>query len=281
MHLRRNVAAAILCAAALALSASARADAIIHWSFDDPAHPGADSSGRGNDATTVGAPTYTASGQAGGALAFDGADDGLYALFATAPSLAEMTVSWWVNVPAGAVGGNDWWELGGSGGRAYVGELTAYSVSKGTKYGTPALWNAGSFSIPGASNVKQDTPVLPGAGWHHLAATVSRSDNKVTLYYDGDEWNSSTWSASIVLSSFSVGYAMQRGDNYVKSTIDDVWVFDEALDASEVSYMFEHPGLVVPEPFSFAYLGLVGLGLLVRGVRRRSTLSSPRITAWR
>jgi len=260
MRTRKLLVAIAAAAVMLALPASGRAGLIGYWRFDNASQRGADSSGNGLTGAFVGAPSYAA-GKSGGALSFDGGDDGMYLpSFPSGLTVREVSVSCWVNVPSTGFGAwDDWWEL--TAGGWIVAEIAGNNAI--ATNGTPEIYTntgVGFIEFPGP-------PDLRGAGWHLLTATASASANELKLYVDGSLWHSGTWAGSAALTGFSVGYGRTRNGRYINSVIDEVQLYDYALPAEQVHYLLENPSKAIPEPASIALLA-AGLAALARRRRR-------------
>ncbi len=122
----------------------------------------------------------------------------------------------------------------------------------------------GIFSTP--TVIHDDT-------WHHLALTVDLTTATMVLYVDGVAAATQTFSSGTVLfpvfNNFEIGRLGRQGsptDSY-GGLVDDVQVYNNALTGGEVLYLYQNPGVAIPEPGALA---LGGLGLLFLTFRRRS-----------
>lgn len=113
----------------------------------------------------------------------------------------------------------------------------------------------------------------PGAGtfdvddgtWHHLGITVG--GGTITLYIDGVSRDSATYSGSGAISAFQLASRFGDGGRAITTEIDDVAIYDEALDSAQMGWLASNEATAAaPEP-SAALLG--GLGLLALLRRRR------------
>ena len=94
----------------------------------------------------------------------------------------------------------------------------------------------------------------PVGGWHHFA--VTRSGNTFTFYADGVSLGTANSSLSIgdVSEPLTIGQA--EGLGYFDGGLDEIRIYDEALSSEQIGQ------LAIPEPATFAFLGLFGGGLL-------------------
>jgi hypothetical protein len=69
----------------------------------------------------------------------------------------------------------------------------------------------------------------------------------------------------LVLGNASDGPA---GDKQFDGLMDDVQIYDYALNADLIGQLYEHPGSVIPEPTTLSLLALGGLAALRRRRRR-------------
>jgi concanavalin A-like lectin/glucanase superfamily protein len=114
--------------------------------------------------------------------------------------------------------------------------------------------------------------------WHHLVGVVDNAADTVRLYVDGVERASVAWTGATLYDVENEEIAIGSDSDFDNGTeqmfdgsIDDVQIYDHALSAAEITYLFENPGEIaqaaagpVAEP---AGLGLLGLALL--GLKKR------------
>ncbi|RYD24413.1 MAG: LamG domain-containing protein [Verrucomicrobiaceae bacterium] len=130
-------------------------------------------------------------------------------------------------------------------------------------------------TIPQQTGVFSSPTVIHDGTWHHLALTVDLSTATMVLYVDGVASATQNFAAATVLfpvfNNFEIGRLGRTGGSGPTDAfgglIDDVQVYNTALTAGEVQYLYSNPGKAVPEPGVF---GLAGLGLLALTFRRRN-----------
>lgn|GEM_PF-1955191 len=231
-------------------------------SYDFEAADGAaipDSSGRGNDATWSGSPSYVA-GATGKAA--------------------------YVNAPAGSTRGVNFFSLplvpghtDGSGSFSYTFWLKEASSSSdspivsnqdfrhcynrgGTLYntaGSPGILR-GCFGQNGTSTTQNyladasRTSVI--GSWHHVAVVVDRSASTMTTFVDGEQTAQSTslGSGFSLVSGYpfrvgAEGSLLDDGDGFVNAAIDTFDFYDRAISAAQIQndYTATHSGDVVTD----------------------------------
>jgi parallel beta-helix repeat protein len=219
---------------------------VSHWAFDEGAGLIAYDSAGTKDGVVFGA--KWASGQLGGALDFDGADD-YVALPDNNPVWLpqnSFALSAWVyfdRAPA-ASGGETFLDLNFADSGTPSNEL-GYVVSRaGAGYAGRV-----AFGMTTLTNTDEDlhsNEVLSGGRWYHVVAV--RDGTTQAIYIDGQLDNSRTCSPDPI--DFVGGYDDDKvnigrvtstgvGQYYVDGKIDDVRIYDRALSASEVLQLYE------------------------------------------
>lgn len=232
---------------------------VAHYKLDEASgNTAADSSGNGNDMAwqgTVGAPDWQAAGGVtGGGFNFTGANDDAFMTTASVSQSITLTMAVWVNTASTA---NDTLVYVGDGGT----NNSYYTTKIQSGAARVVARNTGELNRAGAA--------VNDGGWHHVAS-VFVSDTERLIYVDGVLVGTDVRSVpGLTANRFGIG-ALTRGTGPVDEftgMLDDVQVYDEALDASQVSFLHANPGqtVAVPEPSS-SILMAIALGA---GIARR------------
>jgi len=197
-----------------------------------------DSSGRGNDAMVHGAtPTIDRFGRAGGLL-FRGPDD--HAVISPPPVLTggALTVSAWVRVDTGRLQG---WS------QCFVAQDNGDDAEQSRRIFQLSVFD-GRVVWHRMMRVRDPSSrrfILPGV-WCHVASVVEGDLHR--LYMDG-EFQDSIRNALRVHGDEPV-YIGRKGTSepcfFVRGAIDDVRIFNRALDAREINALYVERGYVGP-----------------------------------
>ena len=195
------------------------------YTFDDTSNLGKDSTGSVGNATISGCVTATDATR-GKVLSFDGTDD-----FVTLPSAATKhngyTVMMWFKPTAD----NMWtrvFDFGDSDSKYMF--FTLKSGSNSVRFAQTVNGNTSEAIIDGSS-ISVNT-------WVHVAITVSASNKKATMYINGNKVGTASLTAypnSYPGSKNYLGKSQFSADPYFKGYMDNVFIFDYALSASEVT----------------------------------------------
>jgi hypothetical protein len=214
---------------------------IMHWKFE--AVPNVADSSLNNINGTAAGDTTTTAGQIGNALLFDGNND--YVTFGDVAALdapSELTVALWFR--------RDVDEASGTNHNvnniliAQSWNTTNDNIEIGTDGGNIEIY---LDTTGGTDDYSFNAGIVDGT-WYHLAFTYSASVDEMFVYLDGVEvfaTNDNTGSlASSTTSPFSIGMSRPGSNNWgdFNGAIDDVQIYDLALNGGQVSGLFNNPG---------------------------------------
>ncbi len=246
----------LMCAAlVLGLAgATASADLVGHYEFET----NADDSAGTNHGTMMGDAKIINDAERGNVLALDGSGD--YVDFSSYfVTTTEFTIAAWANQygPGGGVDAENP-IIQQRDDDSYVSSTdssiilyTERSIGSTEPY-------AGAFIRTSGWGQLLTDPMRPYNQWHHYAVTVDPSE--IIYYIDGSEVdraaNTQTGNYVTDIDHVSIGKHSYRGADraFFNGTIDDVQIYDEALDADAVAG-------IVPEPATVLMLALGGLML--------------------
>ncbi len=200
------------------------------WKLDEASGSNADdTTGRPQDGTVSGA--AGGSGISGGALDFDGIDDGV--LVGTSAALlgsGDFSLAAWVKVDPGSPAGTviQQREPGATG---YQGEYMLNVNANGTV----------NFFVYGTSAFQFDlttTAAINDGQWRHITALRQGSTGKI--YIDGVEAASGSGTVQALLSrAVAIGYDHRDLNKRFDGGIDDVRIYERALSAGEIDGLHE------------------------------------------
>lgn len=204
---------------------------IAHYKFDEESGTTAtDSSGLNNNAKLNGGAVW-AEGQNGNAVSLDGKSGYVSMPTGILSNVNDVTISAWVKLNSL----NQWariWDFG-TGTNSYM-FLTPQSSENKLRF---------AISISGYTNEEQlNAPLLETGIWKHI--TVTLSGNTGILYVDGLEV---ARNENMTLNPTSLGSTTQNyigksqfdNDPYLNGLVDDLRIFNKALDADEVKALFD------------------------------------------
>jgi len=250
MSIRQTVLPTLTVAAVvLVLGGFTHAGTVLHYSFDADY---TDSSGSGNHGTVYGSGGRTTSRSAFGGAAYEGqGTDGGVDL--TTPIVFSASDKWSVSVWAQTdnIAGNT---------NMILGDRTDNADFIWTNNGFDG------FRFRSSNSTTYDFTSPKDNNLHHYAV-VADGTGSVSLYRDGafDE------TVTLTNSSFTINAVGDAyGGLWMDGIIDEVWVFDDALNSTQVQSLYQNN--VVPEPSTFllAAIGLLGLTAWSRRRMRRS-----------
>ncbi len=199
-------------------------DPIGYWSFDNATNVGEDSGPNGSNLFSVGGATHTADGKSGGGLSLDGINDYLVGLPSQLPTGdSPYTISSWLKADAtGARGIVGWGSYGQS---RRVNALRLFNDNGFRHYWWGADLDASDGQVAG-KGVNLDE-----GAWHHIVARYDGVDRE--LWLNGELLVSDIPGANnSTAANFRIG-STNNGE-YFDGTLDDVAIWDVALEDSEV-----------------------------------------------
>jgi len=268
------------CFLALALALpSAQAAVYAHYSFDADC---TDSSGNARDGTLVeglGIPTTSGGGApagtpgnsgiittagdykfGGGAVTFSTDRDYVSLPQITIAPADSYTIAFWARVAAPVLG--------------EAATATTFDLAIGDRSDTNNFIALGQASTSRFRGVNNTTGQLDfkaagvGNDWHHYVITasggsVSSNTATITIYYDGAFLTSGTGKKSeFLIDTIGEAYNVNTTSNDFDfhGEIDEVWILDDAVDATTVNNIYTLNA--VPEPSALLLLGAGGFLLL-------------------
>ena len=233
-----------------------------HYSFDSDF---TDDSGNGNHGVLTEVGTGGGSGitmTAGdfvfgvGAMNFSAERDYLAVPSRTFSSGVAYTVSFWARKAAGDTGDPAQWDM-------VIGERDGTSFfiglndATGTGSRTGLRWRSSSTAV----ERNADFTASDDTDWHHYALVASGTT--ISLYIDGGPAVTETGkSTGFIIDTIGEAYSTSRDFDF-HGLIDEMWIFDEALDATEVSNLYNFNS-TIPESSAVMLGTLAGLLLLRR-----------------
>jgi len=196
-----------------------------YWSFDEGGGQVVeDSSGNGNEGTLMNMDESAwVEGVNGEALEFDGVDD--YVNITNGHgTFSGISVEAWVKL--GRLKGTDNGQT--------IFDSTNHKLLLWAEWG----WTTGNPSrvlVTTDSNSKgvNSNSLSPGI-WYHLTFTWSSFTDNLVIYQDGIEINSISVSGNYIPSAPDLFIGRHFGGHYLKGIIDEVAIYDRALNASEI-----------------------------------------------
>lgn len=238
------------------LSSRARADLMLYLPFDEGQGMNAeDRSGNNNNGEIIGEPKWV-NGYSGSALEFSGAENTHHVEVADTPSLNpenEITLLAWIFI--------DIWEPSGGVVSKYIGSGNQRSYNLHMDHATNLSFRA-SVSSNGAYQVGTSTTnavapeeALVEGQWQHIAMTY-KGDEFLRLYHNGEMVAESEATATsrlfdntiplMVGTDFQIGGSHNGQPREFTGAIDEVRLYDHALDADEIFAAMA----VAPYPFA-------------------------------
>ncbi|MBP8305053.1 MAG: hypothetical protein KBE04_13115, partial [Phycisphaerae bacterium] len=207
------------------------------WTFDEGQGVTAvDWSGHGRHGTLVNGPQWSAAGQIGGALQFDGLDDQVsLPVGSVLSALNSATFTVWVN----------WARVGatvqrifdvGTGAEAYM-----YLSPGNGGGGGSILFTITNTGAAGESQLSSSGGLA--AGWHHMAVVMDGAGQEMRLYVDDELIDADTTQvlpADLGVTTQNWLGRSQAGDyTWFIGFLDDFRIYDKALTQGEIGRVME------------------------------------------
>jgi len=225
---------------------------VSHWKFDEMDGTTAYDSAGNNNGTLIDGPTWT-DGKHGGALSFDNFDD-----YVNVPHSDELNITDDITISAWV------WDNGTVAGSIAIVSKTVDSGAFNSPYDFRIDNKDPAFTVGGPlAFVRSDASgheyaysavAVSTIQWHHVLVTVE--NNELSFYIDGFiVANSEDYLSRPASTNTNPLYIGRRdGDLYFDGKIDDVRIYNRALNSSEAYELY-----TIPEPCS---LLLIGCGCL-------------------
>lgn len=222
-----------------------------HYTFDDIFNPGADSSGYGNDATSLNDMAYTSDAVSGGGAAYftEGSQSYLDWSGTTNPIAKVLAGSFsfllWLKTTE---------TFGTNTDQGYMGAGIVYAgVPGGNDDAIPMALNGGKLGFdtgyPTDSTLHSISDINTG-DYVFLAVTWEQSAGLKSIYVNGNLEAQENHSAGEDLSGRN---ELVLGGNltdvrYFYGEIDDFQVYNEALTSNQVAFLYNNPGQTIASP---------------------------------
>lgn len=213
-----------------------------YWKMDETSWSGAagevkDSSNNGNNGTAVSSATTTSAGKFGYAANLNGSSQ--YVNLGTTPTLAGATsgtIAGWVNSGSFASAQAMYSEVTSSTGSTRVGLF----FSTGSK--VQIIMRDSSADPAGSSTTLTGATTLATNTWYHVVVTFDSTKNTRAIYVNGaaDKLDNTTSFSALGTSTTAnifIG-ALSTPSNFFNGKIDDVRVYNRALNPVEVAQLY-------------------------------------------
>ena len=195
------------------------------YKFDDTSSLGKDSTGTVGNATVNGCATYSDS-ERGKVLSFDGSDDFVQLPANATKNMKGYTIMMWVKPTEST----EWARVFDFGdGTADNMFFTLKAYGSGFRF-------AHKYNDASEKQITGDS-ALSTNKWTHIAVTISASSKKAILYVNGTRVGSAVLDTHLNSFAGTQNYLgkSQYPDPYFKGYMDNVYIFNYALSASEIT----------------------------------------------
>ena len=196
---------------------------VAHWTLDETSGTTAVDSTGSHNGRLYGNPTWQPDGgMIDGALRFDGANDYVdCGTFNPSAATGQLTVCLWARWE----GMTDWYQ-------GLIGKRDTWNAGE-MMWQLEASRDSGIVGFFREGSGPRDGFVLPVGEWMHVAATCDGTTAK--LYSDGQQVTSGPMTfGSDTTAGLVFGACQGNGENPFKGALDDVRLYDEALNADQV-----------------------------------------------
>lgn len=258
---KTTTALAVIATAAMITPQSADAALMAHWKMDETTgNTAVDSSTNSRD-TSSGTVDSWVTGTAGNAASLPRLQLDSTNSEALVRENGSLTLSAWVNTNS-TTGANQYVGIVGYEGTAGLEEPYGFKINQNDQL----QWGVSKTYV----NFDNFHTTTSNGTWTHLVGTFDTTTGVSTLYVNGTAAGTANPGVNAIGSTtrlFSFGRYDNNTSYNLDGSIDDVQLYDEVLDSTEVASLFANPGLdlaSIPEPSSTALLVLGGLALILR-----------------
>ncbi|MGJ8639765.1 MAG: carbohydrate-binding protein [Opitutaceae bacterium] len=215
-----------------------------------------DSTGNDNDATVVNA-NWETSGF-GTSLAFDGASSQVQIPGSAFSGVVDqVSISLWAFGDASLPNSNSiFYAVNSTGGRILNIHLP-YNNSI-------VYWDAGDSGYDRIN--KTATEAEFEGSWSHWVFTKNATTGSMKIYRNGVEWHSGTGKTKTMTTIASATLGSQLSGLYYTGSIDEVQIYDQALDATAVATLYASYGTPVDVPITYSVDYFAGANGSISGV---------------
>ncbi|MGJ8641241.1 MAG: carbohydrate-binding protein [Opitutaceae bacterium] len=202
---------------------------LAHWAFNEGSGAIAiDSSGNGHNGTIVNATSVP--GVVGDSLSFNGSNAQVTNIGSAFSTISdEVTISLWAYGDSSMPQNNSVFYAVNSGG----GRILSVHLPYGNSI---VYWDAGDSGYDRIQKTATEAEFKDS--WAHWVFTKNSNTGDMAIYRDGVLWHSGTGHTQTMTSITTATIGSQISGLYYPGNIDEVRLYDEALDASEVAALY-------------------------------------------